>query len=144
MLKNIIFYLLFLSIARLRNNPLSSPWNEVIQSDSGQRKVISLLSLAQLCNLFSNAISHAKRRQRESNGLYFGQLEWHLIILLILEILQLFWWNLRSKWWFLARHCYLGFSKKRKKKVMIFMILRLLCNFEGLRVGKYNFRKVWG
>ena len=117
MLNNIIFYLLFLSIARLRNNPLSSPWNEAIQSDLEQRKVISLLSLAQiaqLCNLFSKAISHAKRRQRESNGLYFGQLEWHLIILLILEILQLFWWNLRSKWWFLARHCYFGFSKKKK------------------------------
>ena len=38
----------------------------------------------------------------------------------------------------------LWFLKKIKKKVMIFMILRLLCNFEGLMVGKYNFRKVCG
>ena len=143
MLKNIILSL-SLSLSTWNNPFFCSPWIEVIQSDSEQRKVISLLSLAQLCNLFSKAISHAKRRQRESNGLYFGQLEWHLIILLILEILQLFWWNLRSKWWFLARHCYFGFSKKKKKKVIILMILRLLCNFEGLRVGKYNFRKVWG
>ena len=117
MLKNIILSL-SLSLSTWNNPFFCSPWIEVIQSESELRKVTSLLSLAQdaqLWNLLSKTISLAKRRQRESNCQYFGQLEWHLLILLILEILQLFWWNLRSKWWFLARHCYFGFSKKKKK-----------------------------
>ena len=102
MLKNITLSLsLSLSLSTWNNPFFYSPWIEVIQSESELRKVTSLLILAQdaqLWNLLSKTISLAKRRQRESNFQYFGQLEWHLLILLILEILQLFWQNLRLKW----------------------------------------------
>ena len=97
----LIFYSLSLSLSPWKNPLFCSPWIEVIQSESELRKVTSLLILAQdaqLWNLLSKTISLAKRRQRESNCQYFGQLEWHLLILLILEILQLFWQNLRLKW----------------------------------------------
>ena len=100
MLKNIILSL-SLSLSTWNNPFFCSPWIEVIQSESELRKVTSLLSLAQdaqLWNLLSKTISLAKRRQRESNCQYFGQLERHLLILLILEILQLFWQNVRLKW----------------------------------------------